>query len=291
MIFKFKKFCSFILVVVLFVFAWPPGEGACSKIIGDCVFSVGAACRPAWWLRKCGKRFQASPFDWMGYYSLDTFVNCYKNKFSDFFENIELIPKKGRELNKSNAANKKKEDGDKFEHRKVRDTKNNILSIHHFKECLSLKDGQMEVREKMIKRGAKVDEIFHSSDTIIFLCDRQKESLKDFKNFINKFSALYPDKNITLINVRNGNSDKVQQKVLYDASAQMVYKESDNSKRNLKEERKKFKIIEYRFKNASPRNGSYKWEGNEKGWDYVINDIELTDKIFGKNVDLSKVEY
>lgn len=287
MLFKFRKFRSFVFILVLINFFNLFSANVLAKIVGDCVFTAGSACRPAWWLRKSGKRYQASPFDWMKDYSLDSFVSCYENNFADFFENIEVIPKKGEKKNKKNisAYRKPREDGDKSVHRQVRDTKNNITSIHHFKEYISLEEGQAEVREKMINRGSKVNEIFKKSDTIILLCDRQKESLDDFKKFINKFSKLYPDRNIILVSVRNSKSNKVEKKVLYKGLAYHNGKKIDNSNR------KKLKIIQYRFKNAYTDGQKYKWIGNENGWKTVVGDIELTNKIFNKNTDLSKVEY
>lgn len=306
MLLKFKKFRLCLLVLVLLTSFYIVGT---AKIVGDCVFSVGPECRPAWWLRKGEKRFQATPFDWMMDYSLDTFVNCYKNKFSDFFENIKQIPKKDKKVanasnnngvannsnkNVSNVKNKRVE-GDTSEHRRVKDTKNNIISIHHFKESLSLKDAQVDVREKMLRRGNKVDEIFNKSDTIILLANRQKESVHDLKKFINDFSALYPDKNVTLINVRNSNRNKVQEKVLYNgvASLHKIKQSGGKINRNSKTKpsSKKLQIIQYSFKNASPIPGKHKWCGNENGWMKVVRNIELTDKIFDKNMDLSKVEY
>lgn len=296
MLYKSKKLYAFILTLVLLSFVGHIGVGVRAKsvydvpdkIVGDCAVTAGPRCRPAWRLREGGKRFQATPFDWMKEYSLDTFINCYQNEFSDFFKEIKIIPKKGERSHNGqniNSVRKEREDGDTTVHRQVKDTKNNIVSIHHFKDWLSLEEGQADVREKMLRRGKKVIDIFKRSDTIILLSDRQEESLDDFKKFINKFSKLYPDKNITLVVVRNSDSNRVRKSVVYRGFAHQ------SGEKAAQGERKKLMIIQYSFKNANTEGKKYKWEGNDAGWKKVIGDIELTNKIFGKKADLSKVEY
>lgn len=58
----------------------------------NCCFSIGQTCRTAYHIQRLGKRFQASPLDWMRDYSLDTCIHFLKTKFSDFFEEIKELP-------------------------------------------------------------------------------------------------------------------------------------------------------------------------------------------------------
>lgn len=276
MLFKFKKLCFCILASVLFALVLPFITGVSAKVRGDCIFSVGPACRPAQWLRKTHKRFQAAPFDWMMKYSLDTVLHCSKNKYADFFENIRST---GQNIG---------------EHRVVVDTKNNIVSMHHFYKNASAEDGKWGFREKMLRRGKRVDEILKNSRSIVLISNRQKDSLDDFKRFIHGFSKLYPERNITLLNVKSNGSGYVTKDLLYEGLAATSAKKSEKIKKNdknkkqiqNKNKRKKLKIVQYSF-----NDDSFGWEGNPSGWNQVMNDIELTDRNFDKNMDFRQVEF
>ncbi|MBR2578639.1 MAG: hypothetical protein IKE41_00665, partial [Clostridia bacterium] len=183
-----------------------------AKLKADCIFSVGPACRPAQWLRKTKKRFQACPFDWMMKYSLDTVNHCFRNKFSDFFEDAEATG----EIIGSNRV--------------VRDKKNGIVSMHHFSKYASVYDAQRDVREKMLRRGRKVDELLRKSRAIILICNRQRDSLDDFKRFIHDFSKLYPDRNIALVNIHSNGNNWVTKEYLYEGLAATSEKKSKKSK-------------------------------------------------------------
>ena len=236
------------------------------KIKCDCIFSIGSACRPAQWLRKTKMRFQSSPLDWMMKYSLDTALHCFNNRFADFFEDVEAT---GECIGNC---------------RVVRDKKNGIVSMHHFKKSISLNDAKKEVRNMMLRRGREVDKILKKSNSIILLCNRQKDSHEQLKNFAKGFSKIYPDKNIAIINIRSNNDNQVTQNVIYNDKAV-------TSKKN-KKKAKKLRVIEYSFKDVSPNTKIYpEWEGNPNGWQAVLNDIELSNKFFDKNMDFKKVEF
>lgn len=270
MLFKFKRVYSFVLVAILtFCALFCLDVKASAKVKGDCIFSFGPACRPAHWLRATHKRFQASPFDWMMKYSLDTFIHCFKTQFADFFEDVEATGEiVGNE-------------------RVVKDKKNNIVSMHHFSKNMSLEDGKKDVREKMIRRGKKVDVILKKSHSIILIANRQKDSFDDFKRFIKNFSKIYPDRDITLINVRCNNSDSVTKKLLYKGDAVITSKKKQIVKeKQTKKKNKKLKIIQYSFNDESSS-----WQGNSSGWQQVMDDIELTDRLFDKNMDFKSVEF
>ncbi len=290
MLFKFRKFYS-LLLIAIFTLCMPLcfGGNASGKIKGDCAVSVGPACRPAHWLRETHKRFQAFPFDWMMKYSLDTVNHCVKTKFSDFFEDVEATGEiVGNE-------------------RVVKDKKNNIVSIHHFSKNMSLEDGKKDVRDKMIRRGKKMDVILKKSQSIILVANRQKDSLDDFKKFIKNFSKMYPGRNITLVNIRSNDSDNVTKKLLYEGDAatapkkkqvtkknptiakkknQTTSKNQTTKKKRAAKKRRKLKIIQYSFNDTSSS-----WKGNSSGWQKVMDDIELTDRLFDKNMDFKSVEF
>lgn len=255
--FSIKKLVSLALSVLIIcggVAAVENAHAKDSKIDADCVFSLGGACRPAQWLRKEKMRFQSCPLDWMMKYSLDTALHFFGNKFSDFFENAKAT---GEIIGS---------------HRVVKDTKHEIVSMHHFSKNMSLESAKKEVRNTMLNRAKKVDEVFKKSDSIVFVCNRNKASVEDFKKFLKGFDKIYPKKKITIINVYDNNSNKVNKKTLF--------------------EEKNLKLIQYSFNDVSPDKKKYPdWEGNPFGWKEVLGDIRLSKKASGNNVDYKKVEF
>ena len=274
MLYKFKKFYSFIMAFVFICFFSVLFSDVSAKIKCDCIFSVGPACRPAQWLRKTHKRFQSAPLDWMMKYSLGTAMHCFKNRCADFFEDVRAT---GEIIG---------------ENRVVVDKKNGIVSMHHFSKNASAEEGKWGFRDKMLRRARKVDQIFKNSRSIILIANRQKDSLDDFKRFVNDFSKLYPDRNIALINIHSNNSNTVTKETLYEGIAATSEKKSKKTKSGVKNrkqnknKRKKLRVIQYNFNDSSSS-----WEGNPSGWMYVMNDIELTDKNFDKNMDFKNVEF
>ena len=287
------------MFVCIFLFDWGIVFGADGKIKCDCAFSIGPACRPAQWLRKTKKRFQSSPLDWMMRYSLDTALHFFENKFSDFFEDVEDTGEYSDDQ------------------RMVRDKKNGIVSMHHFNKKLSLGDAKSEVRNMMLRRAKEVDNILQNSDSIVLLCNRQKDSLSELKKFIQGFSKLYPEKNITLMNVRSGGGNDPTRETVYSGKAATKKKPKKKAQRNNSKSKrkaavqkkvtkkaakkpakkranqsKKLRIIEYCFNDVSPDTNKYpEWEGNPFGWKKVIEDIELTNKFYNKNMNFKKVEF
>ena len=244
------------------------------KIKCDCIFSIGPACRPAQWLRKTKKRFQSSPLDWMMKYSLSTALHFFSNKFSDFFEDVEAT---GECIGN---------------HRVVRDKKNSIVSMHHFNKNISLNTAKNEVRSMMLRRGKAVDNILKKSNSIVLLCNREKDYNEELKRFARGFSKLYPGKNIAVINIRSNNSNQVTQRVIYDGKATTRKNMKKKSGKQTKQKAKRLRVIEYNFRDVSPDTRIYPaWEGSPSGWKTVINDIELSDKFFNRNMDFQKVEF
>ena len=147
----------------------------------------------------------------------------------------------------------------------------------------------------MIRRGEKVDKILKNSRSIILISNRHTDSLDDYKRIIHNFSRLYPDRNITLINVYSNGNSRVSNETLYTSVAATSKKKSKNiknknkiqlEKQQKKKKRKKLKIIQYSFNDASSS-----WEGNPSAWQQVMYDIELTDRNFNKNMNFSEVEF
>ncbi len=217
-----------------------------SQIEINCVFPIGSYCVCAHNLERHNLRFQASPLDWAGLrakpnskeaYSLKTVLHLFETKFADFFEKTQFygcIRRGGR--------------------REVFDTKNNIEYHNSFNKKTPFNKAKREFRKTMLNRAKKVDEIMKNSDAIALISCRENTK-EEFIDFINKFSKIYPNKKIYLINVRNTNSKKITQETLYE-------------KGNLK-------VIEYRFKNQGK---PYNWQGNHKGWDEVMKSIKLVRK-------------
>ena len=121
----------------------------CEQIEVDCMIPIGEACRPCQHLRKNNLRISAFPLDWMMSYSLETAIHFFETKFADFFENIEEIPNKYC--------------GD---HKFVKDTKNGVISIHHFKKDEPLESEHKKFRTIMLGRAEKLHNILENSHSI-----------------------------------------------------------------------------------------------------------------------------
>lgn len=214
----------------------------------DCIFPIGAECRPAFYLNKYHFRFQSSPLDWMKGYSLETAIHFFETKFEDFFDEVEEIPSKFS----GNC-------------RFVKDVKNGIVSLHHFKKDVPLSEEKTRVRKLMLHRAEQVDEIFKKSESIGLICNRPTESDEEFIDFIKKFSNIYKDKKITLINIVDDETAK-------DVKQSIIFRQ-DN-----------LKIIKFTFSDKTPEGNPEKkpgWIANYTAWDMVMKTIELGDTVFG----------
>ena len=109
----------------------------------DVFLTIGCDCRPVFYMRESELTWFTSPLDWYRFYNLNTFLKLYENQFSGFFENI-------KELETSD-----KTASDLF--RKVYDLKYDIKSLHHFHNKLTLRNGQLYVRSKAMKRYRETD--------------------------------------------------------------------------------------------------------------------------------------
>ncbi len=226
------------------------------KISADIVISVGEACRPSCHLREHKKRFLSSPLDWMMGYNLGSVLNLFKNDFSDFFENIVEF--------KSVTTS---------QHRTVKDTKNGVISLHHFGKADSLENEQIKFISLMHKRWKKLKQCFQKADSILFICNRKDAKLSELKKFIVGVSKIYKDTKISLINiVDDENSKGIEQKKLF-------------SKGNLK-------IVQFKFSDRPLPNKDGvvvpSWKGNKEYWKQVMDCIDLSTKFTAK-VDFTTV--
>ncbi len=216
--------------------------GLFESINADCIFSIGIGCRPSGYLRDLNMRFQAAPLDWVGTDSLYVVAHLFETKFSDFFEEIKECPE---------------ESSGKY--RCVRDTKNQLSSPHHFKKDASLEEEHKRFRETMLNRANKVDEIFKNSSSIVLIGNRKSTPNEEFINFIKSFSAIYPDKKVTLINIKHSNIRGVQKEILF--------------------ENETLKVIQYVFDDGpTAKNSSDHWKGNIEVWTSIVTSVNLSDK-------------
>lgn len=246
----FLKKCSGLFLLVLFIFnlcgnfsvtAQENEEGHDEVYQVDFVLSVGPACRPSIYIKEYDLRFQAAPLDWMMKYDLSKVIHFFKTGFNDFFEEIEEIPEKF-------CGNCK------F----VKDTKNGVISIHHFDKDNSLDSEHKKFRETMLRRAKSVDEILKKSNSIALVCNRPDVAMSELLNFAKDFSDIYKDKKIILINVVDMDTEKIHKSILF---------EYDN-----------LKVVQFIFSDKPPIDDPQKfpkWRGNPIGWKAVMKKIKL----------------
>lgn len=216
----------------------------CEQIEVDCMIPIGEACKPCQHLRKNNLRISAFPLDWMMSYSLETAIHFFETKFANFFENIEEIPNKYC--------------GD---HKFVKDTKNGVISIHHFKKDEPLESEHKKFRTIMLGRAEKLHNILENSHSIGLICNRKDASDKELIDFIEKFSKIYPNKKITLINVVDEDIPDFKKSILF---------ENEN-----------LKIIQFTFKDVPPIKDEKKfpqWEGNPGYWKKIMENIKVNEE-------------
>lgn len=201
----------------------------------DVIFSIGVACRPAYYLRRYCFRRLSCPLDWQMNYSLDTVTHLFKTKFRDFFEEIE------------------EDDSYTGVKRKVWDIKNQICSVHHFDRETDLKLNQECFREIMSKRFERLDQKLKKADSIGIICNRG-QSIDKLEEFLKIFSRIYPQKKVVLINVRdeNTNDRTVEQHVIDEY----------------------LEIHEYVFRDKEGCDEE-NWRGNRENWIWVLRHYEL----------------
>ena len=152
----------------------------------DLIFSIGPACRPAYYLKMNFLRLFACPLDWQMNYSLDTCLHLFQTNFQTFFAEIQ------EDEHRKGAHN----------NRRIIDTRNCITSIHHFDSDIPLSESQAAFRVIMQKRYLQLHTAILRSQCVGLLCNRE-DSLDNLSTFLSSFGQLYPDINFVLINIRN----------------------------------------------------------------------------------------
>ena len=248
---KLSKFMSVLFTLIFFFSSIPncityaetqnetlitevPSEN--EKIVVDFAFSIGNNCVCAKCLRDHDLRIQSSPFDWMHDYSLKTVSYLFKTAFKDFFKNVNIDKKKTCGV-----------------HRVVYDRKNHITSIHHYLKDVPFNKERKRVDDMMKKRTINTINTIKKSKSIALISHRN-DSEKDFIEFIKEFDRLYPNKKIYIINIRDGKSDEIKQKIVYES--------------------KNLKVIEYEFLNNGKKYPM--WYGNSEAWNQVMKTIKLS---------------
>ena len=209
----------------------------------DYLFSIGQACRPAHNIERFGLRQNASPLDWMMGDDLSTVIHLFKTGVEDFFLNVKEIPEEKGIHNKY-----------------VVDTKNGIISIHHFANQKNLEIEQQSFRKTMLNRYAKVRNFINSSKHVGIICNRDS-SLKELEDFLINFSNLFSNIEFTIINIKDTPVNDINHEEIVINS--------------------KLSIIQYTFNDTNcdgpdkNTNPNY-WIGNQKNWDKVFSNIWST---------------
>ena len=148
----------------------------------DTYLPIGENCAPAYYLKKYGLRTEAYPLDWMGF-DAHTFIHLFQTGFSDFFSSIAE-----EKSIKTNTC------------RSIRDTTNNILSIHDFPKDREIPEMLDEFHSTMRRRYLRLHERLMNARSLLMLGYRQ-DTAEQVINTLLEFSAIYPHLSSHLINV------------------------------------------------------------------------------------------
>lgn len=201
----------------------------------DIIFSIGPACRPAYYLELSKIRTCAYPFDWLGI-SLNTIIELFDADFKNFFESYH-------EQNKI-IDNR---------YRNVIDD-NGIICAHHIPINEPLTSGVQSFKELMQKRFTRLKDNIVSSKHVCMLTNQSIDA-DSIIDFLKAFKKFYPNKEITLINIRD------------------TYKANYFKKRLIS---KNLSFIEFGFKDINklgdnPKTNPMFWIGNEEEWLKVMS--------------------
>lgn len=209
----------------------------------DLFFSIGPACRPAYYLKMNFLRTFASPLDWQMSYSLDTCLHLFQTGFRTFFSEIREDPhRKGA-----------------HENRRILDTLNSITSIHHFDSRIPLDDALAGFHSVMQRRYEQLHAAILKAHTVGLVCNRE-EPLDCLSAFLSSFGQIYPDTGFILINIRNQNEADSISMQEYTLNARLAIKE-------------------YTFRDIYP-DTEYReereWLGCPEKWNSILQDYCVT---------------
>ena len=150
----------------------------------DTYLPIGSDCTPAYYLKTRGLRTEAYPLDWM-VFNADALIHLFQTGFSDFFASIAE-----EESIEANPC------------RYIRDTANDILSIHHFPKDQEIFDVLESFHCKMKRRYLRLHSRLMNSGSLLMLGYRQ-DTEEQVENTLLEFAELYPHLSIHLVNVND----------------------------------------------------------------------------------------
>ena len=150
----------------------------------DVLLPIGNDCTPAYYLRAFGLRTEAYPLDWM-VFSMPTMIHLFRTGFCDFFSSVaEEKPLR------SNPC------------RHIRDTANDILSMHHFSKDRAVADVLNEFHDMMRRRYIRLHDRLMNSSSLLMLSYSQATQ-EQLENTLLQFLEIYPHLSIHLVNVKD----------------------------------------------------------------------------------------
>jgi len=210
--------------------------------ICDFILSIGVHCGPAINLRSNHLRSFSAPLDWMMEYSLDTVLHLFKEGFNDFFSQYEID-----QDNPEGAVGMLR----------VNDTRNHIVSIHHFPKDMRMDSSYPRFIDKMNARKNRLESLLQNASSICLMADRS-DTREDLLSFLRSFSNLYPHLRIRLVNMR------------YDES--MAYK---TYKKETIFDDHRLSYIEYLFNDA--HQGVRELESYAFVWSQILSEYNTSD--------------
>ena len=136
-------------------------------------------------------------------YSLDTVLHLFRDGFDDFFAEIEV-----------DSDNPEGSEG----MLRVTDTKNQIVSIHHFPDNMRPDSYYLQFIEKMNVRIQRLESRIQDASGIVLISNRT-DTRDDLLAFLRAFSDIYPHLRIRLVNIRHDENlpyDAFRQEIISD---------------------------------------------------------------------------
>ena len=212
------------------------------KIKADSFISLGAACRPAYWLQLKNLRQYALPFDWLMNYKLTDVISVLKNYngklFSQFNEDKNMIGKK---------------------YRYVKDTATGMVAMHAFPITTSVEKYLPEFNTVFNRRLVRFRTVCSNSENICFVSNRNY-SLSDLITFGEQLHQLYQNLQIVYINVCNQKT------------------KTEIKRYNINKYFTIYNIIadDVNERGATKEINPQFWLGNEYLWNSICNNFTLT---------------
>lgn len=205
----------------------------------DTYLPIGNDCTPAYYLRACGLRTEAYPLDWM-VFGPQAMIHLFQTGFCDFFSSIAE-----EEYIDSNSC------------RSIRDTTNDILSIHHFPRDREPADALNDFHRMMRRRYLKLHDRLMNSGSLLMLGYRQGNE-EQAENTLLSFSEIYPHLSIHLVNVND--------------ASKMISTELRREQRAVNDH---LTLTLYDFNNSYDTVNQIKYGlwGNEAMWQRVMKEI------------------